>query len=287
MNREIHPPMRPFSLNEALHLLKEYPDSILISGGTHSYSYSEKPNQIEKKLPRPHYISLDRIEELRRISRTDRYLEFGAGVTLQRILQLGESILPVPMRRCLEQIGSPGLRRLATIGGNLVIPESSIGLGIASTVLDGSAEIRKYGSSRRIPVSRLYSTGTALDAGEIITRIRIPNRMPTHSSYQRFGSPYDRTTHPLGICGIAKVEKNSVESFAFLTAAVNHPLIRNRELEADIVGQRVPLTEKEHQLFHDRWKKALQEHNLSDIQIERSTRLFAQFLITLNRSRPL
>lgn len=282
MDRIPHPPARPFSLAEALQLLRHQPDSIILSGGTHSYS--GKPYSRAQRYPLPQVISLDRIEELRRISRTDRYLEFGAGVTLQRILQLGSNVLPHPLRSCLREIGTPGMRRLATIGGNLMIPESAIGLGIVLATLEGSVEIRHANGSRRLTAARMY-TLNSVDAGELVTRIRIPNRMPTHAIYQRFGSPYDRTTHPLGICATADLEKSSVESFSFLTGDVNRPLIRNRELEADIVGQRVPFTDREHQGFQARWRKTLQSYELSEIQVERSARIFARFLIILGGSR--
>ncbi|MFW6363928.1 MAG: FAD binding domain-containing protein [Spirochaeta sp.] len=279
MNRITHPPSRPFSLHEALQQLRRQPDSVILAGGTHNFSGSPIP--LSQQIPHPQIISLDRIEELRRVSRTDRYLEFGACVSMQRILQLGTQILPAPLRSCMEQIGTPGLRRLATIGGNLMIPESSIGIGIVAAALDGLVEIRRIGESRWIPIIRLYNARRGLEPGELLTRIRIPNHFPTHSIYKRFGSPYDRTTHPLGICAAATLEKNSVERFIFLAGDVNQPLIRDRELEADIVGQRTPFTTKEYQVFQDRWKRTLESHNLSPIQIERSSRMFVSFLIDL------
>ncbi|AFG38260.1 FAD binding domain-containing protein [Spirochaeta africana] len=279
MNKISHPPARPFTLQEALQLLRRDPDSIILAGSTHRLSSSPPPES--QRLPPPPILSLDRIEELRRVSRTDRYLEFGSGVSLQRILQLGLQILPDPLRTCLESVGTPGLRRLATIGGNVMIPESTIGLGLVLATLDGTLELRRVGSSRRLPVARLYSQNRSLDEGELLTRIRIPNNFPTHAVYKRFGSPYDHTTHPLGVCGIATLEKNSVERFVFITGDINQPLVRNRELEADIVGQRVPFTAKEFQVFQERWHQTLLTHNLSAIQIERSIRMFVYFLTEL------
>ncbi len=245
--------------------------------------FSHQPAALTaKKFPQPLIISLDRVEELRRVSRTDRYLEFGATFPLQRILQLGTNILPPPLRSCLHSIGTPGLRRLATIGGNLMLPESSIALGLVIGILDGTLEIRRSGGSRRIPVSRFINSGRNLQSGEILTRIRIPNRFPTHAAYQCFGSPYARSSHPLGICGIAYAGKAAIESFQFATATSHGAIVRDRELEADIIDQRSNMSEKEMHGFAQRWQQRLQQEDLSTIQIERSVRIFLRFLLSLS-----
>ncbi|GAB6091134.1 FAD binding domain-containing protein [Spirochaeta dissipatitropha] len=281
MNNIIHAPARPLSLNEALQILKREPDTIILGGGT--YSFSGKTYNMSERFPRPQIMSLDRIEELRRISRTERYLELGATVVLQRILQLGVNILPHPLYDCLKAISSPGLRQLATIGGTCMVPESSLGIGIVLSCLDASVELRRAGGSRKIPAARLYGSGKAIQDGELITRIRIPDLPLTHSVYELFGGPYDRSSHPLGICGTATVDKSSIESIQFVTADANQTIIRNRELETDIAGEKVPLTDKELQSFQERWEKTLHVYNLSRIQVERGKRSFLRFLYNLGK----
>ncbi len=278
MDKILHPPSRPTSLSEVLQLLNRYPDSIILAGGTHSFSL--QPQMRSTQFPHPLVISLDRVEELHRVSRTERYLEFGAVVPLQRITQLSTHILPKPLRSCLKSIGTPSLRRLATIGGNLMVPESSIGLGIVTSLLEGTAEIRRAGGVRRIPVARLISEERTLQAGELLTRIRIPNKFPSHAVYSSFGSPYDRSSHPLGVCGLAYIEKSSIEGFHFVTATIPGNIARNRELEADIIGQRIPVPQKDLQALTERWKETLVDQNFSAIQIERNARIFLHFLST-------
>jgi len=81
---------QPRSLHEALSLYASNPHALLYAGGTwtfqgHCGSHFPCPRDI---------IALEKLEELRRMGRWERFLELGAAVSLGQILSLGEHSLP-------------------------------------------------------------------------------------------------------------------------------------------------------------------------------------------------
>jgi len=102
----------PSSVSELFDAWNRAPEAALMAGGTSLLmrQSGEKIN-LEKTI-----ISLEKMEELCRLSRTERYIEIGALVTVDRILSLGK-IIPPSISAVLEECGSLPLRTLLTIGG--------------------------------------------------------------------------------------------------------------------------------------------------------------------------
>ena len=80
----------PTSLSELLSLYGKLPAALLYNGGTH----------ILREQPRKHLvlpanvINLSRVQELRRINRTERHMDIGAAVPIGTILSVGANVLP-------------------------------------------------------------------------------------------------------------------------------------------------------------------------------------------------
>jgi len=105
--------VRPATLAEAARLARQ-PDTRVIAGGTGLI-----PNlRFGLGAPRT-LVSLDGLEELRRIDISNRGCHIGAGVTLQLLSE--ESRIPAALREAARSVAAPTHRSAATLGGNLCL----------------------------------------------------------------------------------------------------------------------------------------------------------------------
>jgi len=105
--------LRPATLAEAARLAAE-PQARLIAGGTGLI-----PNlRLGLGAPRT-LVSLEALEELRRIDASEAGWRIGAGVSLQALSEAEK--LPAALREAARLIAAPAHRSAATLGGNLCL----------------------------------------------------------------------------------------------------------------------------------------------------------------------
>ena len=105
--------LRPATLDEAARLAGT-PDARVIAGGT-----GLLPN-LRRGIGAPRaLVSLDRLEELRRIEVSERDMRIGACVPVQKLADA--DALPAALREAARSVGAPGHRSAATLGGNLCL----------------------------------------------------------------------------------------------------------------------------------------------------------------------
>ena len=232
----------PTNLNYLLSVFRGRPDAVLVAGATHLMT---RNNTVSRRIPSlgERIIYLGNVEELTRITRSDRYLELGACVTQQQILGIGGEIVPPALMQFLGNISSPGVRNLATIGGNLFAGKDYLNCIPVLGLLEARIEVRKAGSSHWSTLPRLIDQdGTIrLSEGELITRIRIALDTCSFQIFRRMGNGR------LSFCGMAEPQKEALADLKFAFGIPGYPSIRNRDLEAELIGRRLPLPEKE---FH-------------------------------------
>jgi xanthine dehydrogenase small subunit len=101
----------------------------------------------------------------------------------------------------IAAVGSPALRRQATVGGNLGRAAPASDLTPVLLVLDAEVELLGPGGPRRLSVDAFLqaSRTTALARGELIRSVRIPERRPTSAYlWQRV-----RPAHDISQIGVA------------------------------------------------------------------------------------
>jgi len=177
----------PATLEEACRLLAlEGERAKLLAGGT------DLIVNMKKKILAPgHLISLSRIKELKRLAFSDGVLRIGACITASELSESEE------IRRRFNALangagglGSPLIRNLATLGGNLIsarpaadLPPSLMAYGARVTLKKGSGE-------RSVPVEDLFlGPGKTLIApDEILTEIVLDGPPPhTGAAYLKLG----------------------------------------------------------------------------------------------------
>ena len=199
---ELH---RPATLDEAARLARE-PQARVIAGGTGLI-----PNlRLGLAAPRT-LVSLEALEELRRIDVSSAGWRIGTGVTLEQLSN--QETLPAALREAARSVAAPAHRSAATLGGNLcldtrcvyynqseswrrangyclkyggdtchVAPQGkkcraaySGDLAPALLVLDAKVEI---GGGAVRPLQRLYNDDgakhLALEPGEIVAAVHLP-----------------------------------------------------------------------------------------------------------------
>ncbi|MDR2553478.1 MAG: FAD binding domain-containing protein [Treponema sp.] len=160
--------LRPGNFSELFSFWGRFPDAVPFAGGTALIRFQDR---MLPELP-GNILSLEKIEDLRRITRTERYLEIGTMVRLGEIIALGKTV-PDAFTGALRGIGGPQVRNLATIGGNLYISGDA---AAPMAALDARYELRSASGSRWISAFRfsMLSPGEKQKNRELLTRIRIP-----------------------------------------------------------------------------------------------------------------
>ncbi|MFP4373960.1 MAG: FAD binding domain-containing protein [Spirochaetaceae bacterium] len=247
----------PDNLGEFLQLRRRKPDALVYAGGTFILKGTES-----RLIPVPQeVISLQWVEELKRVSRTDRYVELGAGCSLARIVEVGRNVLPGSFVQAFSTVAPMGVLSLATIGGNLCVEQHVLSAYPLILASESRIELRRQGNARWIPAGRLRSEDGELtiESGEIVSRIRVPLESWNVQVFAVFGRPYIRESEPVVFAGLAKTDAGVVDDFRMVFSAHDRILFRDRELEAELVGRRAPLPARETQSFMRRLEALLGE----------------------------
>ena len=137
-------------------------------------------------------VYLDRIPELKGLSLEGDRLIVGSGVSHARLAASPEvrAVFPV-LAQAAEGVGSPPIRVMGTVGGNLA--RASAAGDVATAVLSLNAEIHTLGPNGRRVINGLEfhvaSRKTMLEPGELITHLSIPVPPgPCGSAFEKLGS---------------------------------------------------------------------------------------------------
>ncbi len=266
----------PHSQNELLQLLRRHPESRIYAGGT-ALSSLEETGRL--RLPST-IVALYGVDDLRRIARTDRYLEIGANATIRAVSRVGSNVIPGTLYDCLPHIVPPGLRTVATLVGNVCVPGTSTTSIAPLIALGSSLEIRRVGGSKWMTVQRFRSGENALlQPGEVVTRLRIPL------------APWDaqvyRTSEDgrIGFAAIARRTKGGVDAVRIVIGTRLPEVIHNRELDAELTGRKLPLPERDIAAAAERMRNTAREHDagFSNFDLYRIESLVSWFLRSLTR----
>lgn len=272
----------PRNLNDLLALKSRKPDVTLFAGGTHllhgdNRKYPSMPDSIA-------YIG--HIEELKRIHRTERFLEVGTCVSLSKISSIGGRSVPRILQMAIQSIANPPVRSTATLGGNICAHESRLTLFPVLFILDARIELREANGSRWIPINRFAHQDGDLDLSprEVATRIRIPLGEWNINSFRKLSAGSEEQDDSLSFCGLAWAERGVLSDFRFSFGSIGKHLIRNREIEAELVSRKLPIPGREQQTVcqeFDDWLNATYSM-LSLYQRSMATKLLGSFLSSLD-----
>lgn len=160
----------PRTTTEALEIMGAYGAGAKpLAGGT------DLLVNMKKKLIQPeHLVSLGRISEMREIRLEGEEYRIGALVTVARLLDSAALFQKLPaLVEGARNLGTPLIRNLATIGGNLGSARPAADLPPPLSVYGAKVRIQKTGSERMISLDDFFAGPGFTEVGpdELLTEI--------------------------------------------------------------------------------------------------------------------
>lgn len=229
----------PTSLDELWQVLAAHPGTLPYAGGT-DLLVKRRAGLIDP----PALVHLGRIPALRGIRAEGDWLRLGAGCTHRELLaepRIREA-LPV-LAQALATLGSPPIRAMGTLGGNLCTASPAGDALPPLYVLDAETEILGAGGSRRLPI-RDFIRGpgrTALAAGEILAAVCV--RTPPPGSWHHFEKVGLRNALACSLVSLAALirfdAERRVAEARLAWGSVGPTVIRCPAVERRLLGERL------------------------------------------------
>lgn len=267
----------PETIQELGELISNEPDYTLLAGGTSLF----KDIDGEILSVPGVVINLDNIEEFKKESRTERYFEFGSMLTIEDIINRSYKYLPEVLLKGLKAIAPFPVRNAATIGGT--IANNKIVSDIIPLLLIFNCKIEIltfYKGKKRTkwePINQYISTKNSRP-NHIITRVRIPLASPGYSTYYKSGYRYNLFSE-VSFSAIAEIEKKNISTVSMGFNIENRKIIRLKEVEALLVGVKVPIPRKDRDHLIQKSIDILsRKEELSQTHIYQLTQIILYFL---------
>lgn len=229
----------PRSLGEALALFVPNPQAQVFAGGT---AWQSEPLARSIRLS-PVTISLHLADDLRKVVYGERFLDLGAALSLNQLLAVGGSWVSPVLKDAARVIGTSALRNLATLGGNLCQKGVLGDLFPVFHLLGAQFEVRNLRGARWVSSQTVADEGRiALQAGEILTRVRLPQEDWPQGFYQKIGNIRTPWDERLALAALARSKEGQLEALRLSFHLPHSGLIRLKGLEAELSGQSLPLS---------------------------------------------
>lgn len=168
---------RPATLDDALRVLADDADAVILAGGQSLIPL------LNLRLARPStLVDITRVESLDEISAEGGSLVIGAAARQLRVQHDAMVLERCPaLSAALGLVGHQQIRSRGTIGGSLAHADPAAELATLGVALDASVLLARPGATREMPVAEfiLGPYTTALEAGEIVVGVRVPYHRPT------------------------------------------------------------------------------------------------------------
>lgn len=240
------------SVGEAAALLKEHPDTRIISGGSDVLIKIR-----EGKMAGTSLVCIRDIKEIQGVSKKDNGdIYIGAGTTFSHITNdpVIQECIPV-LGDAVDQVGGPQIRNIGTIGGNIC--NGAVSADSAPTVfsLNALLRIEDGNGGRTVPVREFYLGPGRVDLkrGEILTHVIIPEKeyRGYHGHYIKYSmrKAMDIATLSCSVVSRVDTEKKILEDVR-ITFGVAAPVpFRCEKTEAALKG--MPVGEKLYQTIEE------------------------------------
>jgi CO/xanthine dehydrogenase FAD-binding subunit len=229
----------PENLGRLWDILDRHPDATVYAGGT---DLLVKMRSGAAKLGV--LICLERLEELKQIEISGETIYIGAAVTHTRIIEspIIRDNLPL-LVKALSTLGSPPIRNVGTIGGNIVNASPAADSLPPLYLLDARLELTGRNQTGTVPIKE-FITGpgtTDLRPGEILSRIIVEK--PSGYDIQHFEKVGRRKSQACSIANFAAMLKLSgsgvVEAASLAWGSVGPMIVTSDKINQSIVGRRL------------------------------------------------
>lgn len=241
----------PHSIDELLQLIDN--ENCRIACGCTDIVVGVKAGKLAQKP----IIDLNHIDEINRIYEDGKYVYIGANVTLNSILENKIVSLKFDLlAKAIKTIGSPQIRNMATLGGNIANASPSGDGILALTVLDAVLLLKSRKGERRVKISDfIKGVGkTDLKNDEFIEYIILEDKFNGYKSY--FEKVGLRTSMIISVCSMAllyKISEDTIEDIKIGYGAVApkvseiyeaERILKGKKLKKDVLEDAASIIEK-------------------------------------------
>jgi xanthine dehydrogenase FAD-binding subunit len=229
----------PRTLDECWSILDAEPDARPYAGGTDLLVQMRAG-----ELNPPALVCLERIPEIRGVREQSGWLWLGAGTTHAELMneRVIRNDLPI-LFHALRTLGSPLIRNMGTIGGNICTASPAADTLPPLYVLDAQLELQTRGARRQMAL-REFITGpgqTRLAEKEILTGILIDR--PEGFKIQHFEKIGQRRAMACSIASMAALlhvsSQGRIEAARLAWGSVGPTVVTSGETEAALVGKKL------------------------------------------------
>jgi CO/xanthine dehydrogenase FAD-binding subunit len=227
----------PRNLEQLWDNLERYPEAGVYAGGT------DLLVKLRSGVARPNYlICLERIEALKGVYDTGDEIVIGAGATHTQVLDhpFIQQHFPV-LAKAIGVLGSPPIRHMGTIGGNIVTASPAGDTLPALYVLAAEVEIQSCNRLRRVKLSDfIVGPGDVdLKSGEIVIRI-VLRKSPEWNihHYEKVGRRKAQACAIASMAGVLQVsETGNIDRARLAWGSVGPIVVTSLEIDEALVGR--------------------------------------------------
>ena len=229
---------RPDTIEKAVEILKEHGTRLKLIAGCTDVSVGRQ----EKMLDRFNFIDISYIDALKGMCESDGYVHIGATTTHNDISKsdvikrTGEVLA-----QAVSTIGSPLIRNLATVGGNVSHASPSGDSIPALMVLNAEMHLVKEGSDRWVPAAD-YFTGpgrTVRTDEELLVEIRFKPLGGYFHLWQKLGQRKALACSKANMAFSAKIDGGVISDVRIACGAVAPTVIRCSKTEEFLNGRKL------------------------------------------------
>jgi CO/xanthine dehydrogenase FAD-binding subunit len=212
-------------------------DAVVLAGGTNVSNYIK-----QGRLTKGTLLDITRLNGLKGIKEIQGMLEIGAATTIAEILDSESAADKVPFfTRSLKKFANPLIRNLATIGGNIADASPVADTAPLLLVTDAVLIARSRNGLREIPINDFFDQPrkTKLQAGEVLTHIRIPFQQEAVGVFLKMG---ERNSSAISVISVAAYVKRTglkIDSIRIAAGGVAPKPLRAEKTERLFTGQNV------------------------------------------------
>lgn len=225
--------VRPANLDDALKLLAERPEALLVAGST---DWGVDVNIRGSRAPL--VVAIDRLAELRTLTVTADEVTLGAALTLTEIERRLNGEVPL-LAEVFPQFASRLIRNGATLGGNLGTASPIGDMPPALLALEAQLVLASTSGERSVPLGD-YFTGyreTVRAEGELIKEIKIPRPLAGLTAFHKIAKRRFDDISSVAVAFALDVADGVVRRASIGLGGVAATPIRASATESALVGQ--------------------------------------------------
>lgn len=224
---------RPNTLKEALEIINKE-ECIVLCGGTDLMVKRKRGSGVEPSFEKP-VVFISHLKELKNITFKDNVLTIGAACTCSEIAN--SDLVPEYIKESVLCMASPGIRNMATIGGN-ICNSSPVGDTLPVLyALEAVVVLESANGKREVPINE-FITGPGqniISKDEILKEIRMVIKEFNKVLHRKVGTRKSIALAKLSFMGLVKVENGKIEDIRLAFGAVAPTIVKSKEVENQII----------------------------------------------------